>query len=255
MIEHEEKNRTNGSERNDEPQKPNERAPISIAVAIVVAALIGALLYWIMTHNQESTDDDDYTEGNAISIASKVSGYVIENHVNDNARVKGGDLLVKIDPRDYVSARDRAQADLDASIAQLTSDEIDLEVAHVRAPANLAQARGANLKAASAQVTVASLIDQAIRSAEAVVELRKAQVEEARAKLSQAELNLSYTEIRAPQDGLITQRNVNLGTFVQVGQQMFYLVTGDIRFTVASEPPIMPAVLNPAVPEASRGTT
>jgi membrane fusion protein, multidrug efflux system len=268
-VEHEEKNRTAGDESNGEPQKPNKRKPILIAVAIVVLVLTGGLLYWIMTRNQESTDDA-YTEGNAISIASKVSGYVIENHINDNARVQAGDLLVKIDPRDYVSARDQAQAELDASIAQLTSDEIDLEVTHVRAPANLAQARAqlmqtranlsqaesdfnrqravdprattqttvdqataalrsnaANLKAASARVTVASLVNQTIRSAEAVVEQRKAQVEEARANLSQAELNLSYTEVRAPQDGLITQRNVNLGTFAQAGQQVFYLVTRD----------------------------
>jgi membrane fusion protein (multidrug efflux system) len=236
-----------------------------------VVALVGGLLHWIMTRNQENTDDA-HTEGDAISIASKVSGYVIENHINDNARVKAGDLLVKIDPRDYVIARDQVQGELDASIAQLTSAEIDLQVTQVRAPANLAQARAqlmqtranlsqaesdcnrqrvidprattqttvdqataalhsnaANLKAASAPVTVASLVDQTIRSAAAVFELRKAQVEEARAKLSQAELNLSYTEVRAPQDGRITQRNVNLGTFVQAGQQVFYLVTRDAR--------------------------
>jgi membrane fusion protein, multidrug efflux system len=174
-----------------------------------VVVLIGGLLYRIMTRNQESTDDA-YTEGNAISIASKVSGYVIEDHVKDHARVKAGELLVKIDPRDYDMARDQAQAELDASIAQLTSAEIDLQVA---------------------QVTVASLVGQTIRSAEAVVEQRKAQFEEARASLSQAELNLSYTEVRAPQDGLITRRNLNLGTFAQAGQQVFCLVTSDIWIT------------------------
>ena len=48
-----------------------------------------------------------------------------------------------------------------------------------------------------------------------------------RAALEQAEINLSYTEIRAPQSGRITMRNVELGTYVQVGQQIFYLVTPD----------------------------
>jgi membrane fusion protein, multidrug efflux system len=238
-----------------------------------VVVLVGGLLYWSMNRNQESTDDA-YTEGNAISIASKVSGYVVADHVDDNARVKAGDLLLKIDPRDYVIARDQAQAELDASIAELTSAEIDLQVTQVRAPANLAQARAqlmqtranlsqaesdfnrqrvvdprattqttvdrataalrsnaANLKAASAQVTVASLVDQSIRSAEAVVGQRKAQAEQARASLSQAELNLSYTEVRAPQDGLITQRTVDLGTFAQAGQQVFYMVTRDVWIT------------------------
>ena len=54
---------------------------------------------------------------------------------------------------------------------------------------------------------------------------RQAQVEQATANLAQAELNLSYTKVRAPQDGTITQRNVDVGTYAQVGQQVFYVTS------------------------------
>jgi membrane fusion protein (multidrug efflux system) len=223
-----------------------------------------------MTRNQESTDDA-YTEGNAVSIASKVSGYVVDNRINDNMVVHAGDLLLKIDPRDYIAARDQARANLDSALAQLASAENDLEITRVRAPANLIQAQAqlmqaranqiqaerdftrqravdprattqttidqantaqrvsaASVNSAEAQVCISSLVTQTIRAAEDAVQQHNAQVEQARASLAQAELNLSYIEIRAPQDGRITRRNVDLGTFAQAGQQVFYLVTNDV---------------------------
>jgi membrane fusion protein (multidrug efflux system) len=251
-------------------KKPKSRLPIIILIAVAVIAIIGGFIYWFMTRNQVSTDDA-YTEGNAVSIAPKVSGYVVENRVNDNIFVHAGDLLLKIDPRDYIVARDQARANLDAAVAQQATAAVDLQTTRVRAPANLQQAQAqlmqaqaalaqsqndsrrqhgvdprattqtnldqastavrtgeANVKSAEAQVSVASLVKETIRTSEATLEQRDAQVEQARANLAQAELNLSYTNVTAPQDGQITRRNVDLGTFAQAGQQVFYLVTRDV---------------------------
>jgi membrane fusion protein (multidrug efflux system) len=209
----------NDDEKDDSEKKPKSKLPIIILIVVTVIALIGGLIYWLMTRNQESTDDA-YTEGNAVSIAPKVSGYVVENRVNDNIFVRAGDVLLKIDPRDYIVARDQAQANLDAALAQQATAAVDLQTTRVRAPANLSQAE--------AQVSVASLVKETIRTAEATLDQRTAQVEQARSNLAQAELNLSYTDVMAPQDGQITRRNVDLGTFTQAGQQVFYLVTRDV---------------------------
>ncbi len=254
-------------------QKPKSRWPIIAVVVVVLLAVIGGATYWFMTRNEVSTDDA-YTEGNAVSIAPKVSGYVVDLKVNDNTIVKAGDLLLKIDPRDYMAARDQAQANLDLARAQLSSAETELEITRIRAPASLVQAQAqlaqaranqtqaerdfqrqrsinprattqtsldqataalgstnANVSAAQAQVSIAALVDQNIRSAEDMVRQRQAQVAQAQASLTQAELNLSYTEVRAPQDGRVTRRNVDLGTFAQAGQQVFYLVTNDVWIT------------------------
>jgi membrane fusion protein (multidrug efflux system) len=254
----------------DGQKKPKSRTPIIILIVIAIIAIIGGLIFWLMTRNQVSTDDA-YTEGNAVSIAPKVSGYVVENRINDNVFVHAGDLLLKIDPRDYLVACDQAQANLDASVAQQTGAEVDLHTTKVRAPANLAQAQAqlaqaranlaqsdsdskrqhgvdprattqtnvdqattsvrsnsANVQSAEAQLSVAALVKETIETAEATLKQRKAQVEQARANLAQANLNLSYTDVTAPQDGQITRRNVDLGTYAQAGEQVFYLVTRNV---------------------------
>jgi membrane fusion protein (multidrug efflux system) len=256
--------------KDDKKDKPKSRTPIIILIVIAVIAIIGGLIFWLMTRNQVSTDDA-YTEGNAVSIAPKVSGYVVENRINDNVFVHAGDLLLKIDPRDYIVACDQAQANLDAAVAQQTGAEVDLHTTKVRAPANLAQAQAqlaqaranlgqsdndskrqhgvdprattqtnvdqattavrsnaANVQSAEAQLSVAALVKETIETAEATLKQRKAQVEQARANLAQAKLNLSYTDVTAPQDGQITRRNVDLGTFAQAGEQVFYLVTRNV---------------------------
>jgi membrane fusion protein (multidrug efflux system) len=249
--------------------KPKSKLPLIILAVVVVIAIVGALIYWLMHRGLESTDDA-YTDGRAIAIAAKVSGYVVELNVDDNTFVKTGDLMIRIDPRDYITARDQAQANLALAEAQLVSSEVDLEIARVRAPANLEQAQAqlaeaeanqqqaeqdyrrqrsvdprattqtsvdqataqtksatAAVKNARAQVEIASLVQQNIDLAEATVRQRQAQVAQARANLEQAEINLSYTELRAPQDGRITKRNVEKGTYLQAGQQILYVVTPD----------------------------
>jgi membrane fusion protein, multidrug efflux system len=256
-----------------EDDKPKSKLPLIIAAVVAVLAVIGGLIYWLMHRGLESTDDA-YTEGRAIAIAPKVSGYVATLNIDDNTFVKAGDLMLKIDPRDYITARDQAQANLELAEAQLISAQVDLDIARVRAPANLDQAQAqlaqaeanyqqaeqdyrrqrsvdqrattqtnvdqataqmksatANVKNAKAQVEIASLVRQNIQSAEAAVKQREAQVDQAKANLAQAEINLSYTELRAPQDGRITKRNVEKGTYLQAGQQILYVVTPDIWVT------------------------
>ena len=254
------------SEGKDKKPKKKSRLPVFLLAFTVLLACVGGVIYWLMTRNFESTDDA-YTEGNAVSIAPKVSGYVIERMVDDNVFVHRGDLMLRIDPRDYLTARNQARANLELSQAQLRSAEIDLEISRVRYPANreeakaqLAQARAnqadatreyrrqktvdqrattqttvdqattqaqsttATVQQMQAQLQVASLVPQNIADTASTLKQRQAQVAQAQANLEQAELNLSYTEIRAPQDGTITRRNVDVGTFAQAGQQVFYLV-------------------------------
>jgi membrane fusion protein (multidrug efflux system) len=254
-------------------RRAGSRWPLIILAIVVLAAIIGGVYYWLQTRNLESTDDA-YTDGNAIAYAAKVPGYVTQLNVDDNTYVHQGDRLLKIDPRDYIAARDQARASLSLARAQLSSAEVDLEIARVRVPATLqqAQAQLAQAKAnqaeaerdfrrqhavdprattqtnvdqataqmqttnavvanAQAQVRIAELVQQNIQAAEDTVAQRQAQVAQAEANLAQAEVNLSYTDLIAPADGLITRRNVDLGTFVQAGQLVFYIVTPQVWVT------------------------
>ena len=249
------------------------RRPLIVLVAIVVILVICGAWYGLSTRNQETTDDA-FTDGNTVTIAPKISGYVVELKVDDNTRVKTGDLMVRIDPRDFVAARDQAAAALAVAKAQAEDARISLQMVQVTAPARLTAAEAqldggranqdladiearrqkslgpnvssqtaidtavANARSSAAtvvfdqaQVEINQLVQQNIDQAKAQVEQLEAQVRQAEAQLAQAELNLSYTELRAPQDGWVTRRNVNLGTYLQAGQEIFSLVTPEVWVT------------------------
>ncbi|ORM64387.1 multidrug export protein EmrA [Pantoea rodasii] len=256
---------------NNEPQRkrPGKKPLIILAIVVVIMLVVG-LWFWITTRNIETTDDA-FTEGDAVTIAPKAAGYVVKLLVRDNQRVKQGDLLVEIDPRDNAAQRDQAKAQLGLAQAQLHQAQAQLALSRVQYPAQRDQAladqakaqanllnaqadyrrqRGvdpratsqrnidtaaaqlrsaeAQLQSAKAQVEVASQVQLQIRQQETNVEARQQQVEQAQAQLNTAELNLSYTQVRAPYDGFVTKRNVQVGTLVQAGTALFSLVSPDI---------------------------
>src|SRR5262249_21700894 len=101
-----------------EEKKPRSRKPLYILGALVLLLIVAGGIWAFATRNQVTTDDA-YTDGNAITIAPKVSGYVVTLAVNDNTHVHKGDLLVVIDKRDYIAQVDQAKAALGLAEAQL----------------------------------------------------------------------------------------------------------------------------------------
>jgi membrane fusion protein (multidrug efflux system) len=122
----------------------------------------------------------------------------------------------------------RARADYDRQKAlparATTQQEVDAATAALQqAQALVAQAQ--------AQVEQAAPVPQRIGQTEAQVSQFHGQVDQAKAKLDQALLNLSYTVVLAPQDGWVTKRNVEVGTYVTPGQQIFSLVSPEVWVT------------------------
>ncbi|OSN04042.1 HlyD family secretion protein [Lonsdalea iberica] len=111
-----------------------------------------------------------------------------------------------------VDPRATSQRNIDAAGAQLRSARAEWE-------------------SAKAQVEVASQVALQIRQQATNVEARQRQVEQAQAQLNTANLNLSYTEVRAPYDGFITRRNVQVGSLVQPGTALFSLVSPNTWIT------------------------
>lgn len=266
------KNNETGDDGKDKPKGPGKK-PLIILGVVVVLLGIGAFIWWFATRNQVSTDDA-YTDGNAITMAPKVSGYVVTLAINDNVFVHKGDLLLVIDKRDYQAQVDQAQAQVDLAKAQLSAAQVQLDIARIQYPAQYRQARAqtssaeanlreaqaayvrqhavdqrattqqnidtadaqqqaarASVEQARAQQQTASLVPQQIRQTEATVAERREQVQQALAQLEQARLNLSYCEVRAPSDGWITRRNVQLGSFLQAGVSLFSIVTPQVWVT------------------------
>ncbi|HZZ11889.1 MAG TPA: HlyD family secretion protein [Paraburkholderia sp.] len=179
-------------------KKPGKKPLIILAVVVVILA-IGAFVWWFATRN-ELTTDDAYTDGNAITMAPKVSGYVVQLAVNDNVYVHKGDLLVVIDKRDYQAQVDQAQAQVGLAKAQLNAAIVQLDIARVQYPAQYRQAKAqtssavANFKQAQAAYQRQHAVDQRatsqqnIDTADAQRESANASVEQARAQQQTASL-------------------------------------------------------------------
>ncbi len=112
-----------------------------IGVLVVLLAVAGGAYYYLSTQGTESTDDA-YTDGRALTISPKIAGYVVELLVDDNQPVKAGQVLARLDPRDYIVARDNARANLIVTKAQENSAKLNAEIARKNFPARLLQAQG-----------------------------------------------------------------------------------------------------------------
>src|SRR6202050_5517357 len=115
-------------DKDGKKKKPRSKKPLFIVAAIVVVGAIVGFFFWFARRNEARTDDA-YTDGNVVTMAPKVSGYVVALNIGDNVRVRQGELLLRIDPRDYLAGRQQAQAALDLAQAQLKSAQGALRIA------------------------------------------------------------------------------------------------------------------------------
>ena len=186
-------------DKKDDKKKGPGKKPLIILGVIVVLIIIAGLIWWFATRNQVSTDDA-YTDGDAVTIAPKVSGYVVVMNLGDNKFVHKDDLLIKIDPRDYQAQLDQANAQLGLAKAQLNAAQVQLAIARVQYPAQLTQAKAqqqsaqANLTQSRAayerqhSVDVRATSQQNIDTANAQQQSALANVAQARAQVKTASL-------------------------------------------------------------------
>ena len=250
------------------------RSPLRIirVAAVAVALGVGA---WACSSlsgssNTESTNDA-YVDADFTLVAPRVAGQISDVFVKDNQSVKAGQLLVRIDDRDFKAALMSAEADVTAARASVAN--YDAEIA--RQPSLVEQAR-ATLKADDASIgfaranaaryqnlsdagagtaeeqqhassTLAEQLAQeahdgaVLASTEQNLSILQTQRDKAagalaraEAALDQARLNLSYTEIHAPVDGKVGRRSVRVGAFVTPGAPLLAIVPLSDAYVVAN---------------------
>jgi membrane fusion protein (multidrug efflux system) len=216
--------------------------------------------WWTVGRFIERTDDA-YVGGDVTVIAPKVAGFSAQVAMTDNQEDRAGDLLVKLDDRDYRAALQKAeaavagqkatlvnlaagrrlqlamvaqaQAELLATAAEVTRSRYDVDRYRALAQAQNApvqrfqQADADYKKARAADEKGHAALDAALRQVE-VIDSERQQAEAAlagaMADLDTARLNLGYTELRAPMDGTIGNRSARAGAYATVGVQRLSLV-------------------------------
>jgi membrane fusion protein (multidrug efflux system) len=187
----------------EEPPKglanPKVRRILIIAGAALVVVFTGLFLYY---HNRESTDDAQ-VDGHITPVSSKVYGRVAEVLVDDNQQVKAGQVLVRIDPRDYQAALDQAKAALALAEADAQAAGVDVPrtretVASGTSSAD-AQLAGAQADFLRAQVTYDQARTSDLAWAQANVDKSHANAELAKADLARYKPLLDKGEISQQQ--------------------------------------------------------
>ncbi len=229
------------------------RWPLLIGGPVVV---IGVVAWFVLTGGRYQSTDDAYVQASRTPISANVSARVVELDVKDNQPVKKGDVLFRLDPRDFNVAEAQAEAALatarlqvetqratagqqDAAI-RVAQDALDyanreyarqktLAAGGVASQQQLDQARSAADEARS-RLVVAQQQAAAARTAAGTqsgpVDQHPA-VMQAQAALDRAKLAQSYTVIRAPQDGVVTKvEQIQLGSYITAAQPLFWLVSG-----------------------------
>lgn len=267
------------ADRTSSPQQEADRKPsmrerlrqhwvlATAGACVLLLAIIGGVSYWLDVRHYESTDDA-FVAARSFAVASKVGGYVVEVPVTDNQHVKSGDLLAKIDERDYEIAVDQASAQVavaEANIAnvhaQIDSQQEQIKEAKAQQEQAEAQLKFAQQEAARAQDlvdkgagtvqrqqqtrsdldaqqanasrsrTAVTAAELGVKTLEAQLKSSEASLKQAQSQLDQAKLNLQYTHIVAAQPGRVVKLTGAVGTYVAPAQSIMMFVPDDVWIT------------------------
>lgn len=233
----------------------------TLMILLIVVLLVTGVGYWLLDRQHYETTDDAYLHSNIVLISPRVQGYVTQIAVNDNQAVKQGDVLVTIDDRDYQAKVSQAEANVSAEIAHIarlramkTSQQAHIETAGANVAAvqakreqiqkdlqrfNNLNDRGSaskqsldKVQSESKQVAAELRGSQSSSNAEhnqlATLDIEitetEARLENARALVTLAKIDLEHTQVKAPLDGVIGNRGVQLGQLVRPGIALASLV-------------------------------
>jgi membrane fusion protein (multidrug efflux system) len=236
---------------------------VGVGIAALAAAAYYGIDYMLVGRFMVSTDDA-YVRANNTTLGARVAGHIDAIIPGDNSLVKAGDVVFRIDAGDYKIAVDTARAKI--ATQQATIDRIGRQVTALQSAVEQAQAQRESAEAANRRAVLdfdrqqalstkgfASRAtfevsqagrDQGIASVAAAkaaydaardnVEVTKAQQNEARAQLvelqsslAKAERDLDFTNVRAPVDGVFSNRLVNTGDYINAGQRLANIVPLD----------------------------
>ncbi|HEX7816222.1 MAG TPA: HlyD family secretion protein [Dyella sp.] len=233
---------------------------LPVGIVLLVVGVIALVYWWLVGRFIQSTDDA-YLQADSVTIAPKVSGYVTEVYVTDNAAVKAGDPLVRLDARQYQAALDQAAATVDARKADIQRAQAGIEQQQAAIEQARAQWQAAQISLrhaedevrrfeplgktgaeSSDQISVLTstrdqarataaadkaALDQAqsrIADFNAQIAQAHAQLEAAVASAKQSQLDQQDTLIRSTLAGRVGDRTVRIGQYAQPGTRLMTVV-------------------------------
>lgn len=257
------------TQENETKKKPNRVLPIILGVILVAGVIFGIKEY--IYYGKHVDTDDAQIDGDISPVVARVGGYVDSIYFTENTHVNKGQLLVKIDDRDY-------KVKLEQAMAAKTGASQGVNVGESQIYENAANSASAKAKVESAAATLEKVKKDYARYANLVSDgsITKQQFDQSKADLETAQANyqaaqdqykaaleqegatknqlsvtntgvtqrqadvdyaklqLSYTNVTAPASGITSKKNVQLGQLVQAGQTLFNIVNDSSVYITAN---------------------
>jgi membrane fusion protein, multidrug efflux system len=218
------------SHRDEKPaSRPRNRKllPFLIVGATLSAGAIAGGIYtyrWWEFAKYHQVTDNAYVSADIYPVNSRIGGVVMEVASKDNQSVKPGEVLIKLDPREYQLSLAQAKADLElakqqAEVARQNINNVTtIDTSFARTPVGNTDAQ-AKIAASKSQS-----ISQQLELNRQQYKTAQAAIAQKQAELKQAELQLSYTQINAMVGGQVGNKDVRVGQQVQPGQTLMSVV-------------------------------
>jgi membrane fusion protein (multidrug efflux system) len=244
------------------------RAVVYAIGAMLLAAVVGGGYVYLDNAERFQSTDDAFIAARQSALAPKVSGYITAVPVTDNEHVAAGDVIARIDDRDYRIALEQAEAQVAAAQASIENIDAQLNVQQAQISANearldqaqaglvfaeqqytryqeLAQKGSGTIQNAQQYSSQLRQQQAALASAQATLRVSQRQIEalkaqrnsavaslaQAQAQRDQAQLNLSYTTVTAAQPGRVVNLSAAVGQFAQPGTNLTMFVPDQIWVT------------------------
>ncbi|HWA00329.1 MAG TPA: HlyD family secretion protein [Caulobacterales bacterium] len=206
------------------------RRPVTLGViALVLAGLAYFVSQWALVGRYQIGTDNAYVRADISMLSAKIDGYVRAVPVADNQAVHAGDVLVEIEPADYQAQLAAAEAALAQAQGQLAAQRAQRAQAAADLERNRRLRDQGFLSGAGWDAAVA-----AARQAGGGESAAQAAVAAAQAQIEAAQLNLQRTVVRAPIDGVVGDRQVQVGQLVREGSPLMAVVPLQAVYVVAN---------------------
>jgi len=239
----------------------------TLVALLLIAGLVGALVWWLQARHYETTDDA-FIDAHPVAVSSQVAGALVSVPVTDNQLVQPGAVLARIDDRDYRAAVDQADAQVATAQASIANSDAQIEQQQARieetakqaaqAEAALAFSKQENTRYQDLVTKGAGTVQQAqqaasdLRQKQAAFDAAQAahgeaekqvnvlhaqrrssegQLKQAQAQLEQANANFSRTTLTASVAGRVTRLTAATGAYAVPGQTLMMLVPLEVWVT------------------------
>jgi membrane fusion protein (multidrug efflux system) len=190
----------------------SKRKKILVPVGIVALIVLSYIAY---EHFMYVSTDNAQVEAHSVMLAPKVSGYVKAVSVREGQRVESGTALVELDSRDYQNTLTQMKGELTSMEARMRDAE-------------------KNFHRSSELFSKGVISRQQFDTANAACSEVKAKYDAVEAQVAQAELNLENTKIKAPSDGFIAKKTVEVGQYASIGVPLIGFVDAGERWVTAN---------------------